>query len=395
MKRVILIVLDSVGIGRAPDALQYGDENSDTIGNIAKSLVGFDLPNMANLGLGHISDTINIKPAKQLQGAYGEAIEVSAGKDTTTGHWEIAGLNLSQAFPTFPEGFPEHIIDAFERAIGKKSIGNYAASGTTIINELGDEHVESKRPIVYTSADSVFQIAAHEEVISLEELYDICAKAREILKDDYAVGRVIARPFIGISGRYERTSNRRDFSLMPNGKTVLALAKDHGLEVRGVGKISDIFSGDGITHSYPTKSNEKGIDKTIQLIHEDFEGIIMTNLVDFDTLYGHRRNVKGYGACLEAFDHRLPDIIKAMKEDDALIITADHGNDPTYSGTDHTRERVPILVYGSKIKSGVNVGTRETFADIGASICDLLGLQSTAYGNSFANELLKLENATN
>lgn len=388
MNRVILIVLDSVGIGRAPDAKAYGDKGSNTIGNISRSLVGFDLPNMASLGLGNISDSINIEPLKELSGAYGEAIEVSLGKDTTTGHWELAGLHLDQAFPTFPDGFPSSIIDSFETLISKKTIGNYAASGTQIINDLGDKHVNTGSPIVYTSADSVFQIAAHEDVIPIDELYDICQKARNILNGEFAVGRVIARPFTGTSGNYERTTNRRDFSLMPCGETVLSIAKAAGKDVRAVGKISDIYSGDGITHSYPTKSNNQGIEKTIDLLNEEFSGIIMTNLVDFDTLYGHRRDVSGYGACLEDFDQQLPNIIDALKHDDILIITADHGNDPTYAGTDHTRERVPILMYGDKIKSGVNIGTRKTFADIGATLSDVLALKATKFGKSFASIIL-------
>ena len=387
VKRVILIVLDSVGVGNAPDADEYGDRGSNTIGNISRAIGGLKLPNMSSLGLHKLVD---IESEEDIKGAFGKAIEVSAGKDTTSGHWEIAGLNIDKPFPTFPEGFPENVIKEFEEAIDRSIIGNYAASGTEIINQLGDQHVASGSPIVYTSADSVFQIAAHESVISIEQLYEFCEKAREMLIGPYAVGRVIARPFTGATGDYIRTVNRKDFSLNPNGKTVLSIAKDTGLEVRAVGKISDIYSNQGITASYPSKTNEMGIDQTIKLINEEFSGIIMTNLVDFDTMYGHRRDVKGYAKALNDFDERLPDILSALKGDDVLIITADHGNDPTYTGSDHTREMIPILIYGKNIKSGVNIGIRNTFADIGSTICSLLELKPTKYGKSFSSEIMNL-----
>jgi len=387
VKRVILIVLDSVGVGHAPDADVYGDKGSNTLGNIVKSVNGFKLPNMCSLGLHKLVD---IEPVDEIIGSFGKAIEVSSGKDTTSGHWEIAGLYIDKPFPTFPEGFPDHIIKEFEKIIESETIGNYAASGTQIINELGDDHVSSGCPIVYTSADSVFQIAAHEEVIPIDRLYDICEKARELLTGSYAVGRVIARPFKGNTVKYERTLNRKDFSLIPNGETVLSIAKNAGLEVRAVGKISDIYSEQGITSTYPAKTNAKGIDQTIELIKEDFSGLIMTNLVDFDTMFGHRRDVEGYAEALRYFDKRLPEIISVLDDDDVLIITADHGNDPTFKGTDHTREMIPILIYGNKIKKGADIGVRNTFADIGSSICSLLDLSPTQYGNSFSSEILNM-----
>ncbi len=387
VKRVILIVLDSVGVGHAPDADVYGDKGSNTIGNIVKNVNGFKLPNMCSLGLHKLVD---IESNEEVIGSYGKAIEVSSGKDTTSGHWEIAGLYIDKPFPTFPNGFPKQIIDQFEEAIGSRTLGNFAASGTQIINQLGDGHVSSGCPIVYTSADSVFQIAAHEEIIPIDRLYDICEKAREILTGPYAVGRVIARPFKGNTGKYERTLNRKDFSLIPNGETVLSIAKNAGLEVRAVGKISDIYSEQGITSTYPAKTNAKGIDQTIELIKEDFSGLIMTNLVDFDTLFGHRRDVEGYAEALRYFDKRLPEIISVLNDDDILIITADHGNDPTFKGTDHTREMIPILIYGNKIKKGADIGVRNTFADIGTSICSLLDLPSTQYGNSFSDQIINM-----
>ena len=387
VKRVVLVVLDSVGVGNAPDADVYGDRGSNTLGNISRSVGGLKLPNMSSLGLHKL---VEIGSDEKIIGSFGKAIEVSAGKDTTSGHWEIAGLNIDRPFPTFPEGFPVNVIKEIEEALDRNIIGNYAASGTEIIKQLGDQHVATGNPIVYTSADSVFQIAAHESVIPIEQLYNICEKAREILIGPYAVGRVIARPFTGAPGNYERTMNRKDFSLLPNGETVLSIAKNSGFEVRAVGKTSDIYSGQGITSSYIAKTNEMGIDQTIRLINDDFSGIVMTNLVDFDTMYGHRRDVEGYAKALYYFDERLPDIMNALKDDDVLIITADHGNDPTYTGSDHTREMIPILIYGKKIKMGANIGIRNTFADIGSTICSLLELRPTKYGKSFASEIMNM-----
>lgn len=385
-ERVILVVLDSVGIGELPDAASFGDEGSDTIGNIAKKINGFDLPNLRKLGLGNIDngghglDTVD-SPI----GVYGKAMEVSKGKDTTTGHWEIAGIQLEKPFPTYPEGFPKEIINAFESKIGTKTLANCTASGTEIIQRLGDEHVKTGYPIVYTSADSVFQIAAHEDVYPIEKLYEMCRIAREILCGEHAVGRVIARPFIGKDGEYKRTSNRRDFSVEPTSKTILNVIKDNGLDVCAVGKIEDIFAGSGITDAVHTKNNMEGVDRTLDYMKQDNKGIIFTNLVDFDMLFGHRNDVHGYANALKEFDMRLPEIMDNMKDDDVLIITADHGCDPTTPSTDHSREHIPVLVYGKKLKRNVNLGVLKTYADIGKTTLDLLGLDADIKGESFAS----------
>ena len=337
VKRVILIVLDSVGIGALPDAKAYGDEGSNTLGHIAAKVSNLHIPHLIQLGLGNIDEkNALIKTAKPI-GAYGKAAEVSSGKDTTTGHWEIAGSVLSVPFPTFVDGFPESFIAAFEKAIGIQTLGNYAASGTVIINDLGDKHIETGYPIVYTSADSVFQIAMHEDIIPIAKQYEICSIARKMLTGDLKVGRVIARPFIGSSGRYTRTNNRKDFAVLPPDNLLTAVEKD-GKTVLGIGKIYDIFAGKNVTQSIKTANNHEGIITTINSITKKSEGLIFTNLVDFDMIYGHRRDVSGYAACLEEFDKCLPDIMGSMFDDDVLIITADHGNDPTWSGSDHTRE---------------------------------------------------------
>jgi len=387
MKRAIIVVLDSVGMGELPDAEKYGDKGSNTLGNIAAQIKDFSLPNMQELGLGNIDNMEGIKKVDNPKGCFGRMAERSAGKDTTTGHWEISGIVVEKPFPVYPNGFPKEIIDAFEKAVNRKTIGNIVASGTEIIKMLGDEHVKTGYPIVYTSADSVFQIAAHEEVISIEELYDMCAKAREILRGEHAVGRVIARPFIGSSGNYTRTSRRRDFSLEPLAKTVLDYAKEQGMDVRAVGKIEDIFAKRGITHAVHTKDNNDGVDKTLEYLKDDFEGILFTNLVEFDMVYGHRNDVEGYAKALMEFDRRLPEIIKTMKDDDILFITADHGCDPTTESTDHSREHVPLLVYGKGIKQNINLGTRSSFCDVGATIADYLGLTGELQGKSFLNEI--------
>jgi len=390
INRVILMVLDSLGIGYLPDAYKYGDEGSNTLGNIAKNYEGFKIDNMIKLGLGNI-EGINgiIDSICNPIGAFGRAAEASYGKDTTTGHWEIAGLKLSKPFPTFPKGFPEELIKTIEKSIGMKTIGNEVASGTEIINRLGDLHVETGMPIIYTSADSVLQIAAHEDVIKLEKLYEICTIVRDIMTGPYAVGRVIARPFIGKSGRYKRTENRKDFSLKPIGKTMLDYIKEKGLDVMAVGKIEDIFASQGITVSVHTKNNMDGVDKTIEFMKCNKKGLIFTNLVDFDMLYGHRNDVIGYGNAIMEFDKRLPDIMEAMNDDDVLIITADHGCDPVTPSTDHSREYIPILVYGERIKSNVNIGTRDCFCDIGATILDLLNIEGKIEGTSFKSLILK------
>ncbi|KRQ86812.1 Phosphopentomutase [Caloramator mitchellensis] len=388
INRVILMVMDSVGIGELPDAHLYNDQGSDTIGNISKAIGGLNLPNLQLLGLGNIDGIKGIPPVESPNGSYGKALEMSKGKDTTTGHWEIAGLILDKPFPTYPNGFPAEIIQEFEKRIGTRTLGNKPASGTAIIEELGDEHVKTGYPIVYTSADSVFQIAAHEEVIPLDRLYEMCRIAREMLVGEHNVGRVIARPFVGTSGNYKRTSNRRDFALIPHKKTVLNYIQEKGMDVCAVGKIEDIYAEYGITKAVHTKNNMDGVDKTLEYIKEDIRGLIFTNLVDFDMVFGHRNDANGYANALREFDARIPEIINAMKDDDVLIITADHGCDPTTESTDHSREYIPIIIYGKKVKSGVNIGVRKTFADIGKTIADMLNIDADIAGESFANEIL-------
>lgn len=392
MKRAIIIVLDSLGIGEMPDAAKYGDEGSNTLGNITREMKDkpwYMLKNLTSMGLGFIDGIDYIEKVNNPTAAVGRLSEKSKGKDTTTGHWEIAGIVLEKPFPTYPEGFPEEVINAFEKAIGRKCIGNYAASGTEIIEKLGKEHMETGFPIVYTSADSVFQIAAHESIIPVDELYDMCEKARAILTGEHAVGRVIARPFEGEPGSFKRTDRRKDFSLKPIKKTLLDYTKGKGLEVRAVGKIEDIFAGSGITHAVHINGNMDGVDKTIEWIKEDFSGILFTNLVDFDMLYGHRNNVEGYARAIEDFDRRLPEIIGAMKEGDILIITADHGCDPTTGSTDHSREYTPLIVYGKPVKKGVNLHTRESFADIAATVAEYLEVEAQIEGKSFLKDVLK------
>lgn len=383
MKRVILIVLDSVGIGAMPDAHLYGDEGSNTLGNIAKVRGGLTLPNLEKLGLGNIAPIQGVEPLPQPPGAYGKMAEKSPGKDTTTGHWEIAGVVLEKPFPTFPQGFPEDFLTEFERRIGREVLGNEVASGTEIIQRLGQEHVETGKPIVYTSADSVFQIAAHEEVIPLDELYRICEIAREILDGDLRVGRVIARPFLGREGDFYRTTNRHDYAVEPPIKTLLDVIKEKELKVMAVGKIKDIYAGRGITDHLPSKGNEDGVNKTLEFMSRNESGLIMTNLVDFDMLYGHRNDVENYAKALEDFDKRLPEIMAMLGEEDLLILTADHGCDPTTVSTDHSREYVPLLIYGKKVKKGVNLGIRSSFADLGATIAEYLETEPLKYGESF------------
>lgn len=389
VKRVIIIVLDSVGIGSLPDANLYGDEGSDTLGHIFENYPRINLPNLWAMGLGNIENNAQLPRLSQPSASYGRAIELSAGKDTTTGHWEIAGVVLDQPFPTFTDGFPIIFIEEFEKAIGRKVIGNISASGTQIIEKMGDEHVATGYPIVYTSADSVFQIAMHESIIPIDQQYHICQIARDMLKDDWEVGRVIARPFTGRNGKYVRTQNRKDFALVPPF-TVLDAALQEGLEVLGIGKIYDIFAGKGLSGHIKTTDNAMGINETIRAIKKDTKGIILTNLVDFDMHYGHRRDVKGYAQCLEAFDAALPDILASLNSDDFFIITADHGNDPTWSGSDHTREYIPILNYGSRVKKGVDLGTRKSFADIAATVAHSLNLRYETQGSSYWHEICTL-----
>ncbi|OJV62098.1 MAG: phosphopentomutase [Clostridiales bacterium 38-18] len=389
VNRVVLFVLDSVGIGALPDSEQFGDIGVSTLGHIAKSTDHFKIPNLRKLGVGNIDGIDYIDADPNPIGAFGRSLEASNGKDTTTGHWEIAGLKIEQPFKTYPDGFPPHIINAFEAQTGRKVLCNKPASGTVVLDELGEEHMKTGNPIVYTSADSVFQIAAHEDIIPLDELYRMCQIARDILVGDDQVARVIARPFVGEPGNFQRTSNRRDYSIKPFEKTVLDYAKEAGYDVRAVGKIVDIYDGEGITHDVHTKDNMDGVDQTLNYLKEDFKGILFTNLVDFDAKFGHRRDVAGYRQAIEEVDARLPELFNAMKPSDLLIILADHGNDPAYSGTDHTREYIPLLIYGDDVKAGTNIGTRQTFADVAATVSDILGIPATANGTSFKNEILK------
>jgi phosphopentomutase len=389
VKRVILIILDSMGVGELPDAAEYGDVGSNTLANTAKAVGGLSLPHMQQLGLGNITAVVGVPPCAEPLGAYGRMAEASAGKDTTTGHWEMAGIYSPRPLPTYPHGFPKELIEEYERRIGRKTLGNYPRSGTVIIQELGEEHIRTGCPIVYTSADSVFQVAAHEEVIPIEELYRICQIAREMLVGEHAVGRVIARPFIGQPGNFTRTERRRDFSLLPPEPTLLDRLVAAGRPVMGVGKIEDIFAHRGLSRSVHSPNNMACVDQTLAYMRESQEGLIFTNLVDFDMLWGHRNNPQGYAGGLEDFDRRLPEIVDAMAAQDVLFLTADHGNDPTTPSTDHSREYVPLLAYGKMVKPGVDLGTRETFADLGAAVAELLGIEPLPFGTSFAEEILR------
>lgn len=386
-KRVILIVLDSAGIGALPDAAAFGDVGADTMGHIIEQR-GLNVPNMAKLGLYSIEGTSFEKAVSEpVEGIYGRCAEYGMAKDTTSGHWEMAGYIRPKPFRTFPNGFPEEIIGLFEEKIGRQVLGNCVASGTEIIERLGDEHVKTGKPIVYTSADSVFQIAAHEEIIPLDVLYEYCEIARQLLLGDWAVGRVIARPFLGSSGHYTRTGNRKDYAVAPEQVTMLDQIKSAGMDVVGIGKIEDIFCHRGLTKVNHTKDNITGIEATIQAIREKSTGLIFSNLVDFDMLYGHRNDVEGYGTALEYFDRQLPQIMDAMTEDDLLIITADHGCDPAFPGTDHTREYIPVLAYQPQQKKGCNIGTRRMFVDIAATIVDYFELRPWQIGTSFYSDI--------
>lgn len=365
INRVVLIVLDSVGIGELPDAHLFNDEGSNTVGNIYKNIKGFSLPKLEQLGLLNIEGLKDLKRNdEKALASYGRAAEKSMGKDTTTGHWEMSGIILPQAFPTYPNGFPKEVVEEFEKRTGRKVIGNCVASGTEIIQRLGDEHVNSGAFIVYTSADSVFQIAAHEEIVPIDELYKACEIAREMLKGEHAVGRVIARPFVGKSGDYKRTENRRDFSLLPIKNTMLDYLSEKGYMTYAIGKIEDIFANKGINRADHTKNNQEGIDATLKALKEDKSGLIFTNLVDFDMLYGHRNDAEGYGNALKHFDSYLDEIKSSLKDDDVLIITADHGCDPTTASTDHSREYIPVMFYGKNIKENNDFGTLDTYACI-------------------------------
>lgn len=387
IKRATIVVLDSAGVGYMPDANEFGDVGSNTIGNIASHCNGINLPNMQKLGLGNLTEIKGVEPNNDCNGAFGKAAEESKGKDTTTGHWEIAGVKLEKAFPTYSNGFSEKTIKRFEERTGRKVMANKPASGTAILDEYGDEQMKTGNWIVYTSADPVFQIAAHEEVIPLEELYKACEIALEICSELEPVARVIARPYLGSGkGNFSRTTNRHDYSVTPPAPTVLDRLTENGLDVIGIGKTKDIFAGQGITDSRGTnQDNIDGINKTLTALDEDSKGLIFTNLVDFDMVYGHRRNPEGYKAALEEFDTFLPQLQEKLNDDEILILTADHGCDPTYKGTDHTREYIPLMVYGKNIKQNVDLGTRSSFADIAATVEELL-LGNKVEG-SFAKDL--------
>lgn len=387
-KRIFIIVMDSVGIGEAPDAKEFNDIGSNTFGHIAEKMNGLQMPNMGKLGLSNIKEIKGVQKEAKPLAFFTKMQEASNGKDTMTGHWEMMGLNIQTPFRVFPDGFPQELITELEEKTGRKIIGNKPASGTEILDELGEEHMKTGDMIVYTSADSVLQIAAHEEIIPLDELYKICKIARELTLDEkYMVGRVIARPFIGEPGNFKRTPNRHDYALKPFERTVMNELKDSGLDVIAIGKISDIYDGEGVTDSLRTVSNMDGMDKLVETLDMDFTGISFVNLVDFDALYGHRRDPIGYGKALEEYDERLPEVFEKMKEDDLLIITADHGNDPVHHGTDHTREYVPLLIYSKSFDEGRELPIRETFADIGATIAENFHVKMPKYGKSFLNEL--------
>ena len=386
-KRIHLVVLDSVGIGEAPDAADFNDVGSHTLGNIAKT-AGLTVPNLVELGLANIEELHGLEAKEQTKGYWTKLQEVSVGKDTMTGHWEIMGLNIEKPFRVFPNGFPEELLEKIEAFSGRKIVGNKPASGTEILDELGEHQLATGDLIVYTSADSVLQIAAHEDVIPVEELYRICEYSREItLEEPYMLGRIIARPYLGEPGNFQRTSNRHDYALNPFGETTLDFMKDENYSVISIGKINDIFNGQGITDSRRTTSNMDGVDKLIEALQEDFTGLTFTNLVDFDAVYGHRRNPEGYAESLEAFDQRLPEIYQHLGEDDLLILTADHGNDPTYPGTDHTREYVPLLIFSPQFKNPGELNAT-FFSDIAATISDNFKVKQTENGTTFLNQLI-------
>ncbi|PMQ02211.1 MAG: phosphopentomutase [Dictyoglomus sp. NZ13-RE01] len=385
--RVLLIVLDGVGIGELPDAYKYHDEGSNTLANTAKAVGGLKLPNLEKMGLGNIHPILGVNPISEPTSYYGKMAEKSPGKDTTTGHWEISGIILDKPFPVYPNGFPREIIEEFEKRIGRKTLGNIPASGTEIIQKLGEEHIKTGYPIVYTSADSVFQIACHEEVVPVEELYRMCEIAREILQGEHAVARVIARPFLGEKGNFYRTPRRKDFSLPPPRKTLLDYLKDNGNNVVGIGKIEDIFAGRGITYSMHQDNNKEGMENILKALDLFDEGLIFANLVDFDMLYGHRNNPEGFAKALTEFDEFLPLLFTKLNEKDILVITADHGNDPTTPSTDHSREYVPLLIYSKSFKNARSLGVIPTFACLGKTIAEIFGVDNELDGESFSKEL--------
>ena len=384
--RVIVIVLDSVGAGALRDAEVYGDQGSNTLGNIAR-LVPLRLPTLRSLGLDRIVDIGPPASIEPPQAAIGRMAEASKGKDSVTGHWEMMGIVLDRPFPVFPNGFPKELIAAFEQRIGRGTLGNYAASGTQIIEDLGAEHMRTGKPIVYTSADSVFQIAAHEDVIPIEEQYRINNVAFELVVGGHGLGRVIARPFVGVPGSFSRTSNRRDFAMTPTAETVLDRLKAANVPVVAIGKIEDLFAGRGVTRAIHSKSDDEGVDAVASEMASTPRGLIFANLVDFDTLYGHRNDVAGYAANLERFDARLKDLLPRLRQDDLMLITADHGNDPTTPSTDHSREHVPLIATGAMVRAGVDLGTRATFADLGQTVAENFGVGPMMHGRSFLKQL--------
>jgi phosphopentomutase len=384
--RAILIVLDSLGVGELPDAASYGDQGSHTLGHIAER-VALSIPALASLGLPNVVSLHGVRPADRPRGAFGRMAERSAGKDSVTGHWELAGLVLDRAFPTFPNGFHPDLIAAFERRIGRGTLGNEVASGTEIIDRLGARHLQTGLPIVYTSADSVFQIAAHEDVVPLSTLYGWCEAAYELAVKELGVGRVIARPFVGRHGAFSRTANRHDYALPPTADTLLDHLTKAGITVTAVGKVGDLFAGRGVTQSWPTRSDDEGMDRLVEVMGRQERGMVFVNLVDFDTLYGHRNDVAGYAANLERFDRRLEALLPTLGPRDVLIITADHGNDPATPSTDHSREYVPVLIYGDAVAPGTNLGTRDTFADVGQTVAAMFGVGPLAHGTSMLEEL--------
>lgn len=387
-KRITVIVLDGVGIGAAPDAADYGDEGSNSIANVAKVLNGISLPNMQKLGLGNITEIMGVPPTNHPQGGFGKMQPMSAGKDTISGHWEMMGIYLPEASPTYPNGFPDEVMGEFEKQIGRGTLANRPASGTEIIKELGEEHVRTGKPIIYTSADSVFQIAAHEEVIPIDKSYEMCLIARNILKGKHAVGRVIARPFVGTESEdFVRTNNRRDFSRTPDSDTVLDQLFAADYDVWSVGKIDDIFVHRGISRKNHTLDNNDSIQATINLLEEPFRGLLFVNLIEFDMIYGHRNDPQGYYGALKTFDDAIPELQKRLSDDDLVIVSADHGVDPTTLSTDHSREYVPLLVFGPGF-SGIDLGIRQTFADVGATIMDNFNLERPLIGTSFLPDLL-------
>lgn len=385
-KRVHLVVMDSVGIGEAPDAEAFGDKGSDTLGHIA-DIAGLDIPNLEKLGLGNIRPLKGVKEVKENLGYYTKLEEISVGKDTMTGHWEIMGLDIKTPFRVFPNGFPQDLLDKIEAFSGRKVVCNKPYSGTAVIDDFGPQQMETGDLIVYTSADPVLQIAAHEDIIPLEELYKICQYVRDITLDDpYMIGRIIARPFVGTPGNFQRTSNRHDYALSPFGETVLEQLKETGKDVIAIGKINDIFNGVGMTEMVRTKSNMDGVDQLLTIMNKEFTGLSFLNLVDFDALFGHRRDVEGYAKAIEEFDGRLPEILAAMEEDDLLLITADHGNDPSFPGTDHTREYVPLLAYSPKM-TGHGALKQGHYADISKTVAENFSVKGTENGVSFLSDL--------